>query len=257
MTPKTALMIVGTGVACSVGVVSAGLLSARVLGPLPLSVTQTTTQKASSFDVTGESEIAVVPDNAQVTLGIRVTDAKVANAQQKVNQVMNDLKTKLKALGVDEKDIKTQDYSVYPNYDWSSGTQRTNGYVVSASARVNVRQFDKINDIIDTSTAAGITEAGQVNFTLSDEKEEEVRKQAREEAIEKAKKNAEELAGLAGMRLGKIVNIYENNFGSPVPMLAEERLMNAAGGDMAKEATNISPGQSKYTYSVTLSYETL
>lgn len=257
MTSTSAVTFLITGVVCSATIVAVTIFTAQTLGPLPLSVNQTTTQKQGTFDVTGESEVTVVPDNAQVSLGIEVTDTRVAEAQIKVNQVMSDLTTKLRAMEIDAKDIKTQDYSVYPNYDFSSGSQRANGYRVRSSIRVNVKQFDKINSIIDTATAAGVTEIGGVQFTLSDEKEAEVKQQARKEAIEKAKVNASELSGLAGMKLGKIVNIYET---SPLPPIsrdvAEFKALNAAGGEL-EQATNIEAGSSIYRYNVTLSYETL
>src|SRR5690242_20448866 len=160
MTTKTAMTLAAAGVICSVVSVAAIIFTARILGPLPLSINQVSTSKQSTFDVTGESEMSVVPDNAEVSLGIEVTKTKVAEAQIQVNQVMSDITTKLKAMGIDPKDIKTQDYSVYPDYDFSSGTQKANGFRVHSSLLVSVKQFDKINSIIDTATAAGITEIG-------------------------------------------------------------------------------------------------
>lgn len=257
MTTKTALTLAVAGVVCSVVSVAAIIFTAKVLGPLPLSINQVSTSKQSAFDVTGESEISVVPDNAEVSLGIEVTKPKVAEAQIQVNQVMSDITNKLKAMGIDPKDIKTQDYSVYPNYDFTTGTQRANGFRVHSSLIVNVKQFDQINTIIDTATAAGITEIGNVQFTLSDEKEAEVKRQAREEAIEKAKANASELSSLAGMKIGKIINIAEGTIAQP-PMydLRSANFEDAKGGTL-NQATNIEAGSSTYHYTVTISYETL
>ncbi|MEO8581879.1 MAG: SIMPL domain-containing protein [Patescibacteria group bacterium] len=257
MTSKSALTIFVTGVMCCAVSVVAVILTAKTFGPLPLSVSQTTTQKQGTFDVTGQSEVTVVPDNAELTLGLEVTKPKVAEAQIQVNQVISDLTTKLKTMGIDAKDIKTQNYSVNPNYDYTTGTQRTNGYRVSSSLRVNVKQFDQINGIIDTATAAGVTEIGNVQFTLSDEKEAEVKQQARKEAIDKAKNNASELSGLAGMKLGKIVNISELTPARPIMYESSKSAISLSAGGALDQATNIEAGSSSYTYTVTLSYETL
>lgn len=255
MSSKNAVTFIVAGVACSVLSIVAILLTARVLGPLPLTISQTTTNKQSTFDVTGMSEISVVPDNAEVTVGLEVVKPKVAEAQIQVNQVMSDLTTKLKAMGIDPKDIKTENYSVNPNYDYTAGSQKTNGYRVHSSLLINVKQFDKINSIIDTATAAGATEVGNVNFTLSTEKELDVKKQARKEAIDKAKHNAEELSGLAGMRLGKIVNVMEDIPYSPIMFDAKADLSRSTGE--LNQATNIEAGSSIYRYNITLSYETM
>jgi uncharacterized protein YggE len=259
MTTKSALILIIAAVAASTLSVAAIIFTVKTLGPLPLSISQTSTQKQSTFDVTGESEVSVVPDNAQITLGIEVTKPRVAEAQIEVNRVMSDLTNKLKEMGIDPKDIKTQNYSVFPNYDFSSGSQRANGYKVHSSIRVDIKQFDQINSIIDTATAAGVTEVGNVTFTLSDEKDAQVKKEARAEAIEKAKANASELSNLAGMKLGKIVNVSEGR--ADVPQLFDLKMSasrtEAADGGILNQATNIEAGSSTYRYTVTLSYETL
>lgn len=56
-----------------------------IIGPLPLSVTQTTTTKQSTFDVTGESKVTTIPDNAVVNLGVTVNDSTVKATQDKAN----------------------------------------------------------------------------------------------------------------------------------------------------------------------------
>jgi uncharacterized protein len=239
------------------GVVATTIFVTRLLGPLPFSVTQTTTQKMATFDVTGESEIVSVPDEAQITTGIEVTASTVAAAQDQANEVINNIIASLEKLDIDKKDIQTQNYSVYPQYDYQNpGRPNITGYQVSANLRVKVTDFEKLNQVIDTSTQLGANQVGGIQFTMSEEKEEELTKQAREEAIEDAKEDAAELAGLAGIKLGKVLNVWENRGYQerPVFMSADmAKAENAMGG----EPTQIEPGSSSFSYSVTLSYETL
>jgi len=232
------------------------LIGTKILGPLPLSITQTTTQKESAFTVSGESEVSVVPDNARVSLGIRVNKSTVAEAQNEVNRVMSELSTKITQLGIEKKDIRTSNYSVNPEYDYTGGSRISKGYTVSSTVTVDVKKFELVNQVIDTATATGVNEVGGVSFTLSDEKEEEVKKEAREKAIEKAKDNADELSRLAGMKLGKIINVTEGR-NNAVPLYQSARLMEAKADAALNQATNIEAGTSSYNYSVTLSYETL
>jgi uncharacterized protein len=107
------------------------------------------------------------------------------------------------------------------------------------------------------ATAAGANQIGGITFTLSDDKRKEVEKLAREEAIEDAKQKARELADIAGMRLGKIVNITEMPTASTVQPLYREAMNDAALGAGGGAPTNVEPGSTSFTYMVQLSYETL
>jgi len=72
------------------------------------------------FFVTGEGEVEVVPDVAQVSAGVRVSLAQTAeDARERMTRINNKLIDRVKALGVAEADIKTTNFSVSPEYDYS------------------------------------------------------------------------------------------------------------------------------------------
>jgi uncharacterized protein YggE len=237
-------------------IVGTGLLVFRVIGPIPFSISQTTTMKQTTFDVTGQSELNVVPDEAQVSVGIENTASSVASAQQKVNATINDITDALKDLGVDKKDIRTQNYNVNPSYDYSSSASKITGYRVDTNLRVTIHDFEKVNDVIDKATSLGANQVNGIQFTMSKEKEKEVTKQAREEAIKDARNKANELAGMAGLRLGRVLNVYESPTYQPMPYYMADR-MNAQVAKSSVESTQIQPGSQEFNFSVTLSYETL
>ncbi len=231
----------------------------RAFGGPAFSINQVSTNKQSTFDVTGESKITTIPDQAEVRMGISINESTVKAAQDKANTVTNAINTQLAGLGIEKKDIKTENYSLYPNYDYQNGTgQRIVGYSVNANLVVTIKDFAILNQAIDTATQVGANQIGGITFTLSDEKRDETEKEARKEAIENAKKKASELSRLAGMRLGSIVNVYESPMGDSkiYPMMAESAMMDARGAG-GGSPTNVEPGSTTYSYSVTLSYETL
>jgi len=249
-----AALVIALGLTFSVlGVVAIS----RVVGPLPLSVTSTVTQKQSTFDVTGESKITTVPDKAVVSLGISVNESTVKAAQDKANTIINNINAELGKLSIDKKDIKTDNYSLYPNYDYSNGAQRITGYNVNANLSVSITDFAKLNQAVDAATNVGANQVGGITFTLSDDKRKEVENEARKEAIENAKAKAQELSGLAGMKLGKIVNVYEtpqyDGIYAKDMMAAAPQALGSGGG----APTNIEPGSTTFNFTVTLSYETL
>ncbi len=231
------------------------VLITKYVAPIPLSVTQTSTEKSSAFSATGHSTVSTIPDKVEITLGVSLKENDIQRAQSRANEVINKINTDLQNLGVSKDNIKTQNYSIYPNYDYQTGGQRLIGYSVDISIVVSLTDFEKLNTVVDLATQAGANQVSGIQFTLSEEKERQVKAQAREEAIEDAKQTAQELARLAGMRLGKVVNVVEEPASSvPVPYLAADAVARGAGGGAP---TNIEPGSTNYTYTVTVSYETL
>lgn len=223
-------------------------LYTRFFGPIPFSVDSITTQKNTTFDVTGEGKISVPPDIARINAGVVAQAQTVKQAQNQINSVINKVSETVKNLGVDAKDIKTENYSIYPDYDYSGSTQKIKGYSASATLIILARDIDKISIIIDTATQNGANQIGGLSFEVEDKTK--VENEAREKAMAEAKKKAENAAKIAGFRLGKIVNYTESFNGSPKPFPL-------VGGGMAERAntTKIEPGSSEINLVVTLSYE--
>ena len=219
-----------------------------VMGALPISVTST--QKMSTFDVRGEGKVVVVPDQAVLSLGVREEGDNLKQVQEAVNSKMSKLSKELKTLGIEEKDIKTTGYNYYPDY------QDTNRYSASASLEVVVREMDQVSPALDLIGQIGLDSVSGPTFGLSDELSDKTVKEARKLAIDEAEKKAEELASLAGMRLGRIVNVVEGNMGRPVPMYSQAEVMMDKVGSPATP-TSVEAGSSEVNVSVTLSYETL
>ena len=231
----------------------AALFLYNKFGP-PFSFNSVVTQKTDLFTVSGEGKVTVVPDIGVVSLGINLTRPTVKSAQTDVNNIINKISTDTKGLGVDPKDIITSDYSIYPEYDYRTGTGRITGYRVQASLTVKVRDLEKINQVIDTATADGANTVSGINLTVDESKEKELLQQAREQAIEEAKTKAASLARAAGISLGRIVNVQESG-GQPMPVPYLARDMMAVGSGGGGE-TIIEPGSTDITSTVTLFYET-
>lgn len=216
-----------------------------------LSFTSTVTQKQDLFTVTGEGKVTVVPDTAIVTLGVTTTQNTVKSAQNQTNIVIKNITQELKNLGVADKDVKTSNYSIYPQYD----IRHITGYTVSANLTVTVRNLDKINDVIDKSTAAGANTIGNVQLTVDDKRLKELEVEARAEAIKDAKAKANSLSSASGLSLGKLVNVQESPANQPRPYLMTVKMEAVGLGGGAPE-TSIQPGSTDITSSVALSYET-
>lgn len=205
--------------------------------------------------VSGSGEASAVPDMAMASFGVTKTAPTVQEAQNQVNAVANKITSDLKALGIAEKDIQTTNYNANPNYDYRSGGQTVNGYIVSENIEVKINPIEKANKAIDIATAAGANQVGGITFVLNDETKEKLQQQATEEAIKKAKAQAQMLSNAAGIKLGRIADIQT---GQSEPVMMNKYAMDAAvGGTTANPPTQINPGENTVTVNVTLGYETL
>ncbi|HUT21946.1 MAG TPA: SIMPL domain-containing protein [Candidatus Bipolaricaulota bacterium] len=168
----------------------------------------------NTITVSGEGKVIAIPDVAKVTLGTEALEKTVAAAQTKVTKDINSLISELKSkYNVDKKDIKTVNYSIYPEYDWRSGSQVFKGYKVSQNVEVTIRDTEKAGDVIGLAGDLGLTSVGGLQFTIDDP--EIYKQEAREKALEQAKQKAEALADIAGVKLGKVVSFSENEGYTP------------------------------------------
>jgi uncharacterized protein YggE len=114
---------------------------------------------------------------------------------------------------VDEKDIQTSNFNVYPqsDYDTNGNIVRTY-FVVENSVYVTVRDLHNLGDLLDAVAMSGANTIYGINFDLQDKTD--ALKQARELAVEYAQVQAEEVAAAAGVELGKVISISVQSSGA-------------------------------------------
>lgn len=224
-----------------------------------------------SFSVSGEGKVTAIPDVAEFSFGVITQGGRdIADAQKQNTDKMNALVGFIKSQGVASEDIKTQQFSIEPRYQYydcsqrmilSSGTGPTPcpppdivGYTVTQSALVKVRDFNKIGGIMGELSQKGANSVSQLSFTIDDKTR--IENDAREEAIEQAKEKARMIAKTGGFRIGKLLSIDESGY-QPIPYYRD-----AVGGyaktmspEMAPVAPTIEPGSQDVTISVMLRYE--
>ena len=176
------------------------------------------TMPPPAISVTGEANVTVPPDQAQIDGGV-TSDAKTAReASEANNAAMSKVLLALKGAGIDEKDYQTSRLSLQPQFATSSkASERAPGIVsFRASNRVTVRIRDvtKVAGIIDVLVGAGANEIGGINFTVTQASKH--LDEAREKAVADARRKAEIYAKAAGVTLGEPISISEE--GAPVPV---------------------------------------
>jgi uncharacterized protein YggE len=200
--------------------------------------------------VVGVGTAAGTPDVAHVSVGIETSAPSVQQAVDDNKGKMAALLEALKALGVADKDIQTNNYSVYTQQgpvapDGTSDSSAVT-YHTSNQVEVTVRDVSKLGDILDKAVAAGANNIYGVNFSVDDTSKLEA--DARAKAIADAKARAASLAQLTGLQLGDIVSVSEV-ISSNVPMYAADRAVGMGGG-----GTPIQPGELNVNMSVQVTF---
>ena len=81
--------------------------------------------------VTGSGSVVGEPDIATLNLGVSAEKASVEEAREAAASAMTSVIESLKANDVAEKDIQTENFSIYPQYDYTDNGRVLRGYRVN------------------------------------------------------------------------------------------------------------------------------
>ena len=168
----------------------------------------------TGIHVTGAGTASATPDIAVLSLGVEGQARTVAEANAIAADAIAAVLAVLRGSGVDDDDMKTQQFSIQPQYsfDRNTGIQTLTGYRVTNSLVVTLRDLDSVGSIIDAVAAAGgdATRINSIGFRVEDgvALEAEARRLALEDAVAKADLFAE----ATGVTRGKLVFITEQSF---------------------------------------------
>src|SRR6202051_3538841 len=195
----------------------ATILAAAAAGTLLAVPARAQTEPPAMISVTGEAQVSVPPDLAQIDGGV-TSEAKTAReASEANNAAMGKVLLALKGAGIDEKDYQTSRLSLQPQNSSSKpgGPSTIVGYRASNRVTIRLRDIAKLANVIDTLVGAGANDIGGINFTVS--QASKLLDEAREQAIADARRKAEIYAKVAGVILGAPLSISEEGNAAPVP----------------------------------------
>lgn len=211
--------------------------------------------------VSGTGEAVAVPDLATFSFSSNEVAKTVNVARDAAAVSINKAIDILKKSNIAESDIKTTGYSIAPKYEYNTGDcniyrcaggkQIFIGYEVSQTIQVKVRDINKVGQLFADISASGVKNVGDISFTV--ESQELLKSQARNEAISKARKQADDLADSLGVKLVRISSFNEGG-AYPMPYYAK-------GGDMMEIASASSPapsipaGEQKIVSNVSITYQ--
>lgn len=220
-----------------------------------------------TINVVGKGEVSAKPDIATFSFTIDAKESDATVAQNKASEIMDGIVAYLKEKGIDEKDIKTSNYSLNPRYEYPQttctqwgcppqvGEPKLIGYEVSQSVTVKVRDTAKAGETVSGVGDKGALNVSGITFTIDDEAV--LMAQAREKAIEDAKEKAGVLAKNLGTHIVRMTGYWEDQ-GYPMPygVGGDTMSMKSAMAESVPARPAVLPtGENTITATVNISYE--
>lgn len=221
-----------------------------------------TAELTNTFVVSDTGTVYSKPDLAITTISVVSEEKTVAEAMADNTKKMNAIIESVKGNGVEEKDLKTTNFYISPMYEWEKvaectyypcpeGKRTLVGYSITQSLEVKIRDMEKVGEIIQGATDSGANQVGDLQFTI--EEADNLKSQAREEAINKVKAKAKVLAEQLGVKIVKIASYSEGGvYNYPSATYSSK----AVGMGGAEDATaQIQTGENKTEVTVSITYE--
>ncbi len=208
-------------------------------------------EEPSSVSVGGHGSVILEPDTASIVLGVDIIDTTLLAAQAQATEQMNAILKAVTDAGIAEKDVQTINYSVnlVRDFDDEGNPTRVIEYQVSNQVSIKVRDLDTLGTLLDAVVKAGANNVYGISFFVDDPSE--AASQARRLAVRDARAKADEMAAEVGMRIGRVLTMFESSAPPPAPQVFDAR----AAGQAASEAVPVQTGTSEIAVDVQITYE--
>jgi uncharacterized protein YggE len=163
-----------------------------------------------SISVSGSSAIRVQPDRVVVVFGVETFAKTPSGSQTKNADLSKQVLDAIRAHGIEERDIATAHFNLWPKYEDGHYRRQVEGYWTENTIAVTLRDVEKLEPVLIGALEAGATSVEGVEFSVTNLRE--LRDKARDLAVKAALEKAKAMAAAAGVRVGNVTNITENDW---------------------------------------------
>ncbi len=226
------------------------LLFFAIVTVVPVEWGSFSTKPARTVTVYGVSQEKRTNEIASYNAGVNEVDTDKQAAIDKVNTSVNTILEQVKAFGIPEEDIQTQNISINridDAYNLNNPSSAVK-WAANNSIEITLRDVGRASELADILARSGATNVYGPNFRLDDQErsEDELLKSAIEDASEKAAG----VAAASGARLGKILTVDETMTQQSYPVMMRDAAGYGGGASMAVE-----PGTSMVSKTVLVIFE--
>lgn len=203
-----------------------------------------------TISVSGMGRSSVTPDRFSFTVGVQTLADTVDSAVNENNAKTSAVIAALKRAGATDDDIRTSNFSIYPQQDYSQGKlPRILGYQVANTIAVRRPNVKDAGKLLQVAINAGVNTSSGLQFEVSDPTKG--RDSALRAAFDDARSKATLLAQAAGRTLGRALTISEGGAAAPPP----PRPMAMRADVAAVSEVPVEAGSQENSYSVSVIFE--
>lgn len=241
-----------------IAVLTAALCILCAMGAVGAVTAQSDDSAEHVIRVSGTGTVTTSPDEVRISLGVQTEHSDVQVAQEKNAEIMDAIVNAIKEAGIPADDIQTTRYRIYHTTDDEKssssilpGDKKTT-FHVSNTVVVTLHDTSRAGEIIDLAVENGANTVTSVQFTLSEEKQQELRDEALTAAVTSARSDADTVAAALGKR---IVDVQEVSVGgSYAPVAYAEKSLYGGDATGGRVPTPIEAGTLDVTATVSIAY---
>ena len=168
----------------------------------------------ATITVTGSGTVTGRPDTLGFQIGVHSAARSASAALAANNSLVARLESTLEARGVPESGLQTSQLDIYAN---ENSRQVVTGFSVDDILSVTTHHISAAGSVIDAAarTAGNGVQLNSISFSISNQSA--LLAKARADAMENARTEASQVAAGAGLTLGGIVRVTDQENAAPQP----------------------------------------
>lgn len=160
-------------------------------------------------NVYGSHVLRTEPDRAELDVAVVRIAQTPSAAFGETRKAVDAVRQALRKSGIPDADVEAGRVDLTTAYDGYGPAAKFLGYRSSVAFRFVVRQLDRIELILESAVNAGANQVQRVRYQTT--RLRELRAEARQRAVEAARRKAELYCEAAGVRLGHVIHIEDVN----------------------------------------------
>ena len=227
------------------------LILVTLFGLTAQAQTQDQRPQVPQISVTGEGKVKVTPDQAVINVGFQNSGKDAKEVKTLNDEVVDRVIKFLKKTGIPATDYKTNNVSLYKNYDYE---KKKYNFQASQSLTIMLKDLSKYDEVMMGLNDDGVNSISGVEFKSS--KMDDYEREARKKAILDAKQKAGDYVSVLGQKVGKALLITDNSQTYiPQPMFKGAYAMASADAGAQRETLAVGELEINTNVSVTFALE--
>lgn len=191
--------------------------------------------EAGTLTVLGTATVTAPPDQAVVRLGVETRAATPAEALRQHEEDVARVLAEVRGFGIADRAITIEQLNLGEERDRDGATEAVARRLVS----VRIGDLRVVPDLIASVVASGANRLAGLDYTVEDP--QPLEEQALVAAVTRAREKAERLAEAAGLELGTVLAMSEQNVGGVRPYaFARGEALAVADGNPGAYSTGLS-----------------